>query len=841
MQKFFEATSARTYTATLTKKIYDFVQERITIHLIISFFAIAATLLYVQRPHSFPLELRSMLWVFVIFSVLAAGLLLWNAITKRNGVSHLAKGLTKIQPGLWSLFSGVTALILTGTLLSNLAVPLVLVGIFGALGFYFPQPRREYLARLPVLATAILYAVTLALLVVYLRSASGFITPQEPLDPQASAIPLAYFAAESNFVYNKAHIKSEAIQFVFFSAAFLLLLLPAIAKFYPRRKFWLHSPFTPAAIFVALVATIPIPPFGMDSAHWGHWIGPARALLDGQWPYFDVFSYYGLLPIVALAGWIAVFEDSYISLAVFLATLAFSSATLVYSLIARHGRSHMAAFIGVSVLMLFAYDQKGMALPYPNHSALRFHFFISAVLWTAFAFFTAFKRGTKHAYIYAFLLGLLTTWGPSDGLFVFIGITLVLTVTAAKGNHFEKTKALFAYAAYIAGLSLLFVIALCARGTLSGVIAAPGRVIDFLSIFGQGYGNLPQYFDTSFLLALAMVFTLTAYCVRFFVLKRVMTPRVAFAIFSLILSAPYLLQAITRTPVLPAGFLWVLLPCFLILVASKPLRFSLHPAPALAIAPIAIVISVVFSLGNPVTKLAYRLEPIVAGQENSISLWAQRCADAKAKGAPCESVRPFTLAGLYAAEPRALSKSPIVSRITDECRKGTLIVDQSDALIYQSGNCRPHHPYQSFFSISTKKQADEYSQILSRSDSVFFGENGWNFQRRLSDQLKEKWLAQRRAPSTCDAAKANIGEFVASGLSDLTRGRGIGLSNDPNILLDIDRGILCHIRPGMRLKFSASGERIVRRVDGDVIQLIGLPLDPVADGYPNPIRIVQTK
>jgi hypothetical protein len=156
-----------------------------------------------------------------------------------------------------------------------------------------------------------------------------------------------------------------------------------------------------------------------------------------------------------------------------------------------------------------------------------------------------------------------------------------------------------------------------------------------------------------------------------------------------------------------------------------------------------------------------------------------------------------------------------------------------------AGDCRPHHRYPSFFSVSTRRQAAEYLEILSKHDSVYFGQTFFHFQQRLADELKEAWLARRRAPSSCDPSKARVSKFVASGLSDATTSRGIGLSPKPTVLLDTDRGILCYLRPGMRLRFARSGDRIIARIAGDVIELEGQSLDGKKDGYPHPIFLVK--
>lgn len=819
------------------KKINAFINNRGTLELLVSLFAIAGTVLYVQRPLSLPLVFRATLWLLIICAVLAVALKFWMVIAERKSNSRLSENEPRVGVDWWASIAGIIAVVITGSLLRNLAIPFVLVVFFAAMAFYYRSLRRENLARLSVITTALLYAVTLALLVVYLRSASGFISPQEPLDPQFSAIPSAYFAVDSTLsVYNKSHIRLAAIQFILFSGAFSFLLL-AFQGIHQDRRSWFRNPYAPAAMLVVLAATLPVPPFGMDGAHWTHWIGPSLALLDGEWPYFDVFSYYGLLPIIILSGWTLAFGASPISLAILLSILAFLSAMIVYALIARHGRSHLAAFVGATLLILLAYNHQALALPTPNHSALRFHFFIALVLWTAFEFFVSLKQEGRHAYWYAFLLGILTTWGPSDGLFVLIGMTLVLGLTGVRDAQIGWRKVLSIYATYVAGILALPLVAIVTRGGLSGTIAAVKRIVDFLSIFSQGYGNFPQYFDASLLLMFVMMVTLVIYCVRFVILNRVINPKFAFCIFSLILSTPYLLQAISRLPVTPNGFLWVVLPGFLILVA-RPLRFISHQTSATKIVVIVVALTSILALVNPVKIFIHQMRQLTVGQESGIQLWAQRCAADKVKGVPCESVRPFTLAGLYSKEKAFSFVGPSFSRMVDECRAGTLIVDTLDAFVYMAGNCRPHHPYQSFFSVSTKKQATEYLEILSNSHAVYFGSTHFDFQQRLSDQLKESWLARHRALSTCDAAKANTSEFVASGLSDATRSRGIELSDDPSILLDTDRGILCYLQPGTRLLFTSSGERVVRDIEGNIIRLTGQALDPIKDGYPNRIRII---
>ena len=384
-------------------KINAFIKNRISLELLVSLFAIAWAILYVQRPHSLPLVLQGILWLLIICAVLAAAVKFWIVIAERKSSSRLSEKEPRVRVDCWGSIAGIIAVVITGSLLRNLAIPFMLVVFLTAMTFYSRSLRRENLARLSVITTALLYAVTLALFVVYLRSASGFISPQEPLDPQFSAIPSAYFAVDSTLsIYNKSHIRLAAIQFILFSGAFSFLLL-AFQGIHQNRRSWFRNPYAPAAMLVVLAATLPVPPFGMDGAHWTHWIGPSLALLDGEWPYFDVFSYYGLLPIGVLAGWISAFGTSPISLAIFLSILAFLSAMFVYALIARHGRSHLAAFVGATLLILLAYNHQILALPTPNHSALRFHFFIAAVLWAAFEVFISLKREGRHAYWYAFL------------------------------------------------------------------------------------------------------------------------------------------------------------------------------------------------------------------------------------------------------------------------------------------------------------------------------------------------------------------------------------------------------------------------------------------------------
>jgi hypothetical protein len=185
-------------------KINAFIKNRISLELLVSLFAIAGATLYVQRPHSLPLVLRGILWLLIICAVLAAAVNFWIVIAERNSSSRLSEKEPRVRVDWWGSIAGIIAVVITGSLLRNLAIPFMLVVFLTAMTFYSRSLRRENLARLSVITTALLYAVTLALFVVYLRSASGFISPQEPLDPQFSAIHSAYFAVDSTLsIYSK--------------------------------------------------------------------------------------------------------------------------------------------------------------------------------------------------------------------------------------------------------------------------------------------------------------------------------------------------------------------------------------------------------------------------------------------------------------------------------------------------------------------------------------------------------------------------------------------------------------------------------------------------------------
>lgn len=796
----------------------------------------AAIVLYAVSSHGQSAAIRAALWTTAASLAVNAALLHWRV----NRPAAWARDASRARADRWILICGCTAVLLTASLLHELAVSMILVLVFASSAFRMQGATPLRPTRLPVLITVVTYGVVLALAVVYLRTANGYIMPHEPLAPQASGMPSAYFAVDPSLsVYDKSHIRRTFEQLGLVSAGFVLLL-SAFAGSRAYRPEWFRSPLAPAALLIALAATIPVPPFTMDGAHWAHWIGPSAAFLHGQWPYFDVFSYYGLLPVIALSGWIRAFGVSPLSLAVLLSILAFFSALIIYALIARRAHSQAAAFIGVSLLMLFAYDEAVQALTTPNHSALRFHFFVAAVLWLAFALFAALRRGGRRAYLCAFVLGVLSTWGASDGFFVLLGITVALGLLALRGAQPGWRKVTVVYGVYLAGVVILPVIASVTGGGPRRAVAAVSRIVDFLSIFTQGYGGLPLHFDAPLLLVYAIMAVLAAYCLRVVISGRMTTPKFAFCVFSLVLAIFYLIQSSSRGPVAPHGLLWVVLPAFLIVV-TRPLQSLWARTPAAVMPSAIIVMTVVFAFGNPMPVLAERLHAMMAAREEGIQAWSQRCAAAKASGAPCEPVKPHTLAGLYANEAVfGFARDPHFSRMVAECRSGTFIVDTLDAFVRIAGRCGSPNPYPSFFSIATKRQAEEYSQILAQAGSVYFGDTFFTFQQRLADQLKATWLARRRAPSTCDPAKAASTHFVASGLSDAGTSRGVGLSS-PTVLLDADRGILCHLRPGMHLRFAGSGDRALAAIDGDTVRVEGGPLDAAADGYPHPIEIAGGK
>jgi hypothetical protein len=393
------------------------------------------------------------------------------------------------------------------------------------------------------------------------------------------------------------------------------------------------------------------------------------------------------------------------------------------------------------------------------------------------------------------------------------------------------------FASYLAGIVSPFLLAAMSSHESLRLMDAYRETADFLSIFPKGYGGLAQDLYPSLLIYLVMAITVAAYGVRTMILRRSVTPLSLFCLFSLALSGPHLIQAMNRGPNKANVALWVVLPCFLILV-SRLARAARRSRRSFQAGAVAAALLCILAIGNPVNALIDKLRILTVRQEPVIHAWALRCAAAKRAGAPCEPVAPFTLRGLFEKELEfPFERTAGFRRMVAECRDGAVIVDVLDAFVHRAGNCPPHHRYPAFFSLSTRRQMEDFVDVLSASERVYFGETPWGFQQRLLTDIREAWLARRRASTTCDASLAALAEVRASALSDPARSRGIGLGSNPSVLLDRDRGILCHLRPGMGLAFAGSGERLVRAVSGDTVQLLGSPLDPVLDGFPRPIRV----
>jgi hypothetical protein len=167
--------------------------------------------------------------------------------------------------GAWAVFSVFTVL-LGGAFLANPAIPLAAGACLAFIGYFMRQGGRRHRNGQPrVAAAAIIYAVTLALFLVFVRSASSFIQPQEPLIPSLSGIPAAYYAEDMALsVYGKAHIRKAAIQLFFFACLFAVFLAPVCRPLASGWRKLAFSPYAAGTIFIAFVSTAPVPPLAWD-------------------------------------------------------------------------------------------------------------------------------------------------------------------------------------------------------------------------------------------------------------------------------------------------------------------------------------------------------------------------------------------------------------------------------------------------------------------------------------------------------------------------------------------------------------------------------------------------
>lgn len=748
--------------------------------------------------------------------------------------------MKKTEDGILAQSLGVVTIIGVGLSIASTWIAILVACILTAIYFmrYASLVALRQTSSLSHISTAFIYAVLAALVIIYVRSAQGFILPVAALPPALSNIPVAYYANDDTLtVYNKFHIRSAFIQFCIYLALIFAWSLLILSKLRLSNLAALANPWLASAVFVTVCSVIPVPPFSMDVAHWAHWVGPTAAIGQGKVPVIDVFSYYGFIPHVILYIWGSAFGFTPMSFALLLAGMAATAGLMIYVVVAQLGKSHLAAFIVVAILMLMAYDQKSWAIVTPNHSALRFHFFIAAILLLSYKFLSAIH--TRRADFYALMIGILTLWSPLEGAFVIFAMVTVMVMEAIRVGREHRPQLLRHCLFYIGGIALVAIITFLFRGNVSGVVDALVAQKDFYSIFRGGYGYLPQALGPAQFASWAMMGIIAIFLVRQVSRKKENDVVLPFCVFVLIVSIPSVLQEIGRVATQPNGIWWLYLPCFVILLSRSLVDTPLTTARAIFLSTLAIVW--VSSVGNPIATLVKRLDVLTVSREADVFHWAKNCDVSIAKGETCSSPLPMTLHGKFIDESQwQFAKDPFFQRMVAECKSGAQIVDTRDAFVYQFGQCSPSGRYQSFFSISSQHQNEEFLDILLDGRPVIFGNaGGYDFQQRLLDEIKEKWKARRLAPTTCNPTKANTLKFTASALSDEQFSGGILLSSRTSLLLDTDRDMLCYLKPGTRLHFAGSGERIITKTVGDTIQLSGAPLDVESDGYPNQIEIVR--
>jgi hypothetical protein len=104
-------------------------------------------------------------------------------------------------------------------------------------------------------------------------------------------------------------------------------------------------------------------------------------------------------------------------------------------------------------------------------------------------------------------------------------------------------------------------------------------------------------------------------------------------------------------------------------------------------------------------------------------------------------------------------------------------------------------------------------------------------------------LAVHRCTARLLMPKSEIDGFElsrlrASSLCDENWSAGIWTRDVRAGFVVADYSDLSTLRPGSRLRFRSSGERVVESCHADQVWLHGAALDPVEDGYPHPIEIV---
>jgi len=596
------------------------------------------------------------------------------------------------------------------------------------------------------LESAFLYACMFALFAVFWQLATGMISPEVPLMPGHSSVPSAYYFSDTTLtLFEKSHVRSMASR-----GASIFLTLLCFLRSIRVMGSWrgghggAHAALA-LTMLVAFISVCPIPPFNMDGPHWSHFVGPSEALMRGRWPFYDVFSYYGFLPVVLLSVWSFFFGTYPTSLAVLLSLLMFASALLFYQTIRRESGSNWFAGVGVSILLLLAYDHNIWALAAPNHSALRFHFFVAIVLFVASLFFRSLLRKQIKCFSYALCLGVLSNWHVVEGATVFAGVLITLTVATAKAKEMDWGFSTQVFGAYVAGVIIFpFVGAVFRSDDALSLLDVVSRTWDFLSVFPRGYGGLPQKLGTIQLVFFVCFGAVAVFCLERWRKAKPVTGLFLFCVFSLIFCLPFIFQELNRGSVQENGPIWVILPAFLALLIRlwRVERKKKERAKLRGLVLVGLV--AVLSTANPVTVMTGRIESILFKYEPMTHTWAMNCAASLKDNLPCEAVVGATLAGAFEKELLFdFERSAQFLQMVEECRQGALIVDALDSFVYAAGDCLPDHEFPAFFSISTSKQMERFGAAISGHEPVIFGSGHFGYQQRLLEDVRSEWLAHR--------------------------------------------------------------------------------------------------
>lgn len=626
---------------------------------------------------------------------------------------------------------------------------------FGIAALFFvwydrSEPKN---ARLPVSlgndAALVIYSALLAVVIVTIRDARGFLYVEPFRNVLTGEIPLEFFRDDPHqSVYEKGEVRKLLYEYVLYLVVNAFLFLRGW-RFLRNRLDWKidFSPATALFVFILYFATVNLPPYAIDIPHWTPFLSSANEILNGRWPYLHHYSIqYGLLNAGLLALWLSAFPFTPLGLASFISVLAMAAGALIYLLMKKITRSSWFSLVAVFGLLFSAYDNT-VAIHIPNLSAFRSYFLIAAALLLLWLTLSAGSRAGKN--ISAFFLGVLVLWDPVPGLFLAISFSTIHLYRRLAGQDSSATSAAFSF---LSGLGAPLILAIVYNKSALDFLSEDTYRILFSNhrFFMEGFGNAAQKLHPSEVLVFLYLFLALALIGRRIITRRFnLNNSHLFAIGSTIISVPWVMYELgnsNTTYVNP--MLWAFAPGMTLLAytAFRYARMTKRRLPAILVLA---VLASPFYHHDFFTPAFGRVKIYVTKYEEERAAWYRKCVVEIKEGRGCdlsaqpglafylrEAAKPGFGLGVLQDQDGGSNAGVFVNNLPDyflttACKRRLPILSIADGFIYLQNRCRAPHEFPTTLHVSGRGAVSGYVRALTRHPLVVYD------QRRFTQYYTE--------------------------------------------------------------------------------------------------------